>query len=153
MDKKLVAVALFVDVLKHFTLNHNILLHKLDYCGVHGLALNWFKSYLMLCYHYTVINNNCSLCSIMESSTSQGSILGPLLYIIYVNDVFNVESNVKCVLHADDTVLILRDKDINNLFKRCSQFFALYSVWFTDNKLAVMLRKNQLRNFFYWFKI
>ena len=120
---------------------------------MHGLALNWFKSYLMLCYHYTVINNNCSLCSIMESSTSQGSILGPLLYIIYVNDVFNVESNVKCVLHADDTVLILRDKDINNLFKRCSQFFALYSVWFTDNKLAVMLRKNQLRNFFYWFKI
>lgn len=142
LDKKLVAIALFVDVSKAFdSLNHNILLHKLDYYGVRGVVLNWFKSYLTSRYHYTVINNSRSLCSVMESGIPQGSILGPLLYIIYVNDIFNVHSNVKCVLYADDTVLIVRDKDVNNLFKRCSQLFALYSVWFTDNKLALNAKK------------
>ena len=111
MDKKLVAVALYVDVSKAFdSLIHDILLHKLDYYGVRGFLLNWFKSCFTLHYHYTVINNNFSLCSVMESGIPQSSILGPLLFRIYVNDIFNFESNVKCVLYADDTVLILRDK-------------------------------------------
>ena len=88
----------FVDVSKVFdSLNHDILLHKLDYCGERGLVLNWFKSYLMLRYHYTVINDNCSSSSLMESGIPQGSILGPILHIIYVNNIINVESIVKCV--------------------------------------------------------
>ena len=99
MDKKLVADALFVDISKAFdSLNHDILLHTLDYYGGRGLVLNWFKSYLLLCYHYTVINNNCSVRSLMESGIPQGSILGLLLYKIYVHDI-NVELlNVSCTL-------------------------------------------------------
>ena len=79
----------------------------------------------------------------MESDILQGSILGVFLYIIYVNDIFNVESNVKCVLYADDKVLILRDEDVNNLFKRFSQsgLFAQYSVRLTDNKPALNAKK------------
>ena len=128
----IVAVALFVYVPKAFNfLNHDILLrmHKLYYYfDVHGDVSNWLKNYLTLLYRNSVINNNCSLCSLMESGIPQGSILGPLLYIIYMNDIFNVEPNVKCILYADDTVLILHDKDINNLFKRCLQILTQYSV-------------------------
>ena len=78
--------------------------------------------------------------------------MGPLLYIIYVNDIFNVESNVNCVLYADDTILILRDNDINNLFKRCSLLFALHSVWFTNNQLALSAKKTNYVIFPIWLK-
>ena len=77
----------------------------------------------------------------MEQSIPQGRIFEFLLYIIYINDIFIVEFNVKRVVYADDTVLMLCDKNVNNLFKRCSQLFALYSVWLTDNKLALKAKK------------
>ena len=97
------------------SLNYNILLHKLDYFCVCGLVLNWFKSYLTLHYHFTVSNDNCSLCSLKKPGILQGNILGPFLHIIYINDIFNVKLNVRCVFYPDDEVLILCDRYVNNL--------------------------------------
>ena len=91
LDNKLTALALFIDVSKAFDfVDHNILISKLQHYGIRGTALKWFESYLTSRYRLTTINNQRYSFKTITSGISQGSILGPLLYKIYVNDIFFV---------------------------------------------------------------
>ena len=91
LDNKLSVLALFVDISKALeSLNHNILLTKLEHYGVRGVVLNWFNSYLTGRYQYIEINGSKSLLKSIVCGISQGSITGPYLYLIYVNDIFNL---------------------------------------------------------------
>ena len=88
------------------TLNHNILLKKLNYYGITGTPLLWFKSYLSNRSQYVSFNGKCSTLLPLTCGVPQGSILGPLLFIIYVNDMHKASSKFDSILYADDTSLV-----------------------------------------------
>ena len=103
----MVALALFIDVPKAFdSLDHNILLKKLEHYSVRGVALNWFNLFLTHRFQFTELDGSRSLLKMIISGVPQWSNRGPYLYMVYVNDIFNVVLNVKCILYADDTTLL-----------------------------------------------
>ena len=84
-----------MDLSKAFdTLNHNILINKLKFYGVSGISLKWFESYLSQRAQYVEIDGHRSKNKNMKSGVPQGSILGPLLFLIYVNDLPNSSNNL-----------------------------------------------------------
>ena len=96
--------SVFLDLSKAFdTIDHNILLHKLEFYGVRGLALNWFQSYLTDRKQYVLYNNVQSQTLDITCGVPQGSVLGPLLFLIYVNDIANCLAHSKLISFADDT--------------------------------------------------
>ena len=104
-DKRL-PVLLFMDLSKAFdTLDHKILLNKLKYYGINGTPLCWFMSYLPNSTTYVEINNIVSSRSAIITGVSQGSILGPLLFFIYMNELPCASNLFHCILSADDTTL------------------------------------------------
>ena len=90
---------------------------------------------------YTEINGVRSECCLIKCEVQQGSVIGPLLYLIYVNDIFNVCNLIKCVFYADDTALIISCDNIATLFSNASKYIAMFSIWFSDDKLALNARK------------
>ena len=106
LDDKQLPISIYMDLSKAFdTLNHDILLDKLSYYGVEGTALQWFDSYLSNRSMYVEIDNMKSSVRTLTTGVPQGSILGPLLFLIYMNDISNSSNLFKFILFADDTNL------------------------------------------------
>ena len=104
MDAKVIPFSIFLDLSMAFdTLDHNVLLSKLDYYGIKDIALDWFKSYLTNRTQYVDCNGISSSIRKIETGVPQGSILGPLLFIIYMNDIHTVSNNLNFILYADHT--------------------------------------------------
>ena len=118
LDRKEHTVAIFCDLRKAFdTVSHCILLSKLKKLGVRNVELQWFKNYLSNRKQLVHVNGeNSSLLDILIG-VPQGSILGPLLFLIYINDLPNC-SSLLALLFADDTTLYLSDSNLNNLIER-----------------------------------
>ena len=106
-------IAIFIDLSKAFdTINHSILLNKLEYYGIRGFALKWFESYLHSRQQYVFLNGASSATSHINYGVPQGSILGPLLFILYINDLAKCSEILNLILLADDTnfciVIVIR---------------------------------------------
>ena len=130
-ENKQNTLSVFLDLSKAFdTIDHNILLHKLEFYGVRGLALNWFQSYLSDRKQYVLYNN------------VQGSVLGPLLFLIYVNDIANCLTHSKLISFADDTTVFLSSKYINDLYKNMNSDLDDLTNWFKANRLALNVNKS-----------
>ncbi len=106
MDKKNTPINIFLDLSKAFdNLNHEILLQKLKYCGITGIALNLMESYITNRKQFVIIDDIKSEMLPMTTGIPQGSILGSLLFIIYINDIANSSDLFSFVVYADDTTL------------------------------------------------
>ena len=106
MDRKTLPIIIFMDLSKAFdTLNHNILLDKPYHYGLRGNARCWFKYYLTNSQQYVEIDDTASDKRVITTGVPQGSILGPLLFLIYMNDISYTSQLFKFILYADDTTL------------------------------------------------
>ena len=96
----------FLDLSKAFdTVDHEILIGKLEHYGIRGLALDWIKDYLSNRLQYVEYNGTRSLSNEIKCGVPQGSVLGPLLFLIYINDICNTTSVGEFILFSDDTNL------------------------------------------------
>ena len=105
-DQKKVAIAIFMDLSKAFdSVDHNILLSKLKRYGIYETALQWINSYLSDREHFVSWNQSHSPLLNLNIGVTQGSILGPLLFLIYTNDIVNSSNILSFVLFADGTTV------------------------------------------------
>ena len=141
-DNHEITMGIFLDLQKAFdTVNYNVLLKKLELYGVRGIVLKWFSSYLSNRKQYTVLQNYQSTLESVTCGVPQGSVLGPLLFLIYVNDIQYVVTNAKIKLFADDTNLFFYSKDLVKLFALANIGMSQLYGWFTANKLSLNVDK------------
>ena len=129
-------VGVFIDLKKAFdTVDHNIFVNKLEHYGIRGIANMWICSYLRNRSQYVCINDTNSDCMNVTCGIPQGSILGPALFIIYINDMCNVLSLMKSILFADDTNFFYSGKDLTEVCKTVANELDKLCRWFQVNKL------------------
>jgi hypothetical protein len=139
---------IFCDIQKAFDcVNHQILLEKLEYYGIKGKIETLIKSYLTGRYQKLILDrssntNNSSKWELIKAGVPQGSVLGPLFFLIYVNDLPNVVTKTNSVvLFADDTGLLITDSDSQNFNFIVNQTFKNVNTWFNSNLLQLSYNK------------
>ena len=148
IDEGKTTVGVFIDLKKAFdTVDHNILVKKLEHYGIRGLAKDWVCSYLESRRQYVCINDSNSDCLDVKCGVPQGSILGPALFILYVNDMCNVSKSLKSILFADDTNLFYAGKDLDEVCKIVSRELNILHIWFQVNKLSLNVAKTNFMIF------
>ena len=145
LDEGNIGCGIFVDLQKAFdTVEHDILLSKLEHYGIRGLANEWFKSYLSNRKQYVSINGYDSNLADVKFGVPQGSVLGPLLFLIYINDLNQALKFCKVHHFADDTNLIHFSKSVNRLNKHVNLDFKNLTYWLNANKISLNVKKTEL---------
>ena len=143
-EEKKVALGVFIDLKKAFdTVDHEILLEKLNFYGVRGEAIKLLKSYLSRRLQYVCYDGFESERGLIECGVPQGSVLGPLFFLIYVNDMVRACSDLELVLFADDTNAFAKGSNPAELFQKVNRDLCKLSKWFRCNKLTLNLKKTE----------
>ncbi len=137
-------IGIYIDLQKAFdTVNHEILLHKLYNYGVRGVAHEWFRNYLTGRCQFTSMNNVNSGLANTTCGVPQGSVLGPLLFLIYINDIPNAIPNETVKLFADDTNLFIAGNTLSSVSELANKNIKLLCGWFLANKLTLNIDKTR----------
>ena len=136
-----ITVRVFLDLSKALdTLDHQTLFTKLEHYGIRGMALQWIKSYFYDCRQYVQFNEISS----MENNicgVPQGSILGPLFFLLYINDLLNATGLAECLLFSDNTSIFLSHTDQEYLTTSLNEELKKLNIWMKTNKLSVNINK------------
>ena len=144
LSKKEVAVLLLIDFSKAFDMvDHRILLYKLEHYGVRSNILSWFKSYLTDRRQYVNVNNTASSIEYLRHGVPQGSILGPLLFIIYINDIPQISKLAKFILYADDANIIVTGNNLREIEEKIKNLIPLLLYWIGSNGLKLNIKKTK----------
>jgi hypothetical protein len=114
---------------------------KLNKYGVRGIALKWFNSYLSNRKQYTEIKKCKSQEKVLEYGVPQGSVLGPLLFLILINDLNRCLKHTGCIIYADDTTLYVTGENIDENFRKMNFDLEILQKWFMSNKLSLNVDK------------
>ena len=135
-------LSVFLDLSKAFdTVDHEILLSKLHHYGIRGTAHDWFSSYLSNRRQYVHVNGQSSAIQTVVCGVPQGSIIGPLLFILYINDLCRSSNTLKYILYADDTAVFTKGNNINALIMNINKELVKVSNWLASNKLTLNTSK------------
>ena len=144
LSKRQVSILLLIDFSKAFDMvEHEILIDKLYHYGIRGAALQWFKSYLHNRMQFVTIDGVDSGVNNMKYGVPQGSILGPLLFIIYVNDIPQISNFAKFVLYADDANIIITGDNMSEVNMHLRDLCTKLVDWVEINGLALNLKKTK----------
>ena len=134
-----------MDLQKAFdTVDHQILLAKLNHYGIHGVSNDWFKSYLSNRNQYVSINGYESSLAALNCGGHQGSVLGPLLFLLYINDLNQTIKFCKVHHFADDNNLLCLSKSIKKLNKLVDAELKHLVNWLNANKISLNVKKTEM---------
>jgi hypothetical protein len=142
LDNGNYVLGIYFDLQKAFdSISHDILLFKLYHYGIRGVAYDWFVSYLSDRKQYTAVNGVVSNTFAVDYGVPQGSVLGPLLFLLYINDLPRIVRDQKLRLFADDTNLFVSGVTIEDVEKNGNQCVQEMHKWFCCNRLTVNVSK------------
>jgi len=155
LNKKIMVGGIFCNLEKAFdSINHDILISKLNLYGVKGKTLSWFKSYLKNRYQRVTLTNkaNCqnyhSTWQEIAHGVPQGSILGPLLFLIYINDLPKTVNNLATpILFADDTTILITSPNQSDCELKVNTTLKLINDWLNTNFLFINFEKTHFMQF------
>ena len=137
-------LAIFIDLTKAFdTCPVDVLLHKLNFYGFRGVANTWFRNYLTSRRQYVAIRGEHSSHKEISMGVPQGSILGPILFILLINDLPNASKLFFTLLYADDTTLKISSSDLQFLYKTANSELEKLTDWFRANQLTLNTSKTK----------
>ena len=143
IDSGNISIGVFLDLRKAFdTIDHCILLDKLVKYGIRGTPWNWFKSYLENRKQYVCYSDTLSATMPITHGVPQGSILGPLLFILYIKNFAHVSENLFSILFADDTTVLIEGTNINTMIATLNCELAKLTEWLKANKLSINVSKS-----------
>ena len=143
LDDGKIAIGLFLDFSKAFdTVDHSILFSKLERYGIRGLALTMMKNYLSDRYQFVEYNGVQSEKLLIKCGVPQGSILGPLLFLLYINDLPNVSKVLSTTIFADDTNMFITGSDAYSMINTINTEMKSVVNWLNCNKLSLNVSKS-----------
>ena len=142
LDEKKSLLSIYIDFSKAFdTVKHDILLSKLQHYGIRGIINDWFRDYLTNRTQSTKISDKFSSPQHIQYGVPQGSALGPLLFLLYVNDIANIFENTKSILFADDATLYTTGENLRDLIYTANTDLHTFHTWCVSNRLTVNFNK------------
>lgn len=148
LDDNKKSMAVFIDLAKAFdTVDHALLVRKLYQIGVRGLPLKLIKSYLFERQQFVQIENSKSDFQLITYGVPQGTVLGPILFIIYINNLCNLNIKGNIITYADDTVVLFEDKSWEQVFKKANETMKLVYSWLNTNRLTINKTKTMYVSF------
>ena len=142
LDSHLSLLSIYIDFSKAFdTVKHDILLMKLKHYGIRGIINKWFEDYLTNRTQSVRFQDHLSTPLKVHYGVPQGSVLGPILFLIYINDLPSLFNQFKTILFADDATLYLSGKDTTSLMGMANSDLNIFHKWCVANRLTVNLNK------------
>ena len=148
MDRRSPTLAVFIDFKKAFDcVQHDLLIQKVRTMNIDKLTISWLENYLEYRQQRVLANNHCSEPKKVTQGVPQGSIIGPLLYIIYADDITKIVNKCNVTQYADDTVLYSTGKSLNLALKDMQQSLKSLERWCNTNGIYVNLNKTRFMLF------